>query len=534
MIRPSLPFDAMGRMVGSAEDLMLSMISYTMHEKEKCVLLLDDIESVIGNGFEEDFSSTPTVGSTAGKKGSVEHHLAARYRILFLSLLELVRYNSSGSTMIICTSRTNFGKTVDRFDRVFVLDYPSKVERRYFLEEKLTALFPDWLASHNEEQEKMLTRVVECTTGLSYAELTFQSRSAALENSRNDHSWMGFLIAVTSQLQERVPDSLKMGTMIGNVDLRVLTFQDLQNDLLSGSQSSGDSKTFSLHGSSIEHALEVLQRLIISPICNSVALNKLMFDDGSAGGKIFAGGILLTGAPGNGKTALAYHCAAIASARNSSVKLLDVSCTSLIHKEVGSSEQAVHNLFVAARAARPCILLLDGIENIAAVRGNDNTTEGTMDRVLSTLLTELDGVDADGFSVDNSSCLAIIGITHNAEWVDPALRRPGRLERTIEIDFPEEMARRKIIERELCGICFSHFASIDELATFVAKHTEGFSGAAMVCVCNDAKLRASKSALREPNDVDSEAGAPSIKYSIGVDDIRDAIDSQRAGIKTGL
>jgi peroxin-6 len=79
-------------------------------------------------------------------------------------------------------------------------------------------------------------------------------------------------------------------------------------------------------------------------------------------------------------------------------------------------------------------VLMDGIENIAAVRGNDNTIKGTMDRVLSTLLTELDGVDSETFSLDKPACLSIIAITHNANWIDPALRRPGSLGRVIDMD----------------------------------------------------------------------------------------------------
>jgi SpoVK/Ycf46/Vps4 family AAA+-type ATPase len=75
---------------------------------------------------------------------------------------------------------------------------------------------------------------------------------------------------------------------------------------------------------------------------------------------------------------------------------------------------------------------MDGIENVAAVRGNDPTTEGTLDRVLSTLLVELDGVEEN--SEHSGGSIAVIGITHNACWIDPALKRPGRLDTVVHLE----------------------------------------------------------------------------------------------------
>ena len=130
-----------------------------------------------------------------------------------------------------------------------------------------------------------------------------------------------------------------------------------------------------------------------------------------------------------GKTVLAYHCAAVAAGIIPSIKLIDVTCTSLIQKELRGLGRGIQKLFATARAAAPCILLLDGIENIAPVRGHDNTTEGTMDRVLSTLLTEMDGIsnttDQAGYQNGmeaNGNSVVIIGVTHNSSsWIDPAL-----------------------------------------------------------------------------------------------------------------
>jgi SpoVK/Ycf46/Vps4 family AAA+-type ATPase len=99
--------------------------------------------------------------------------------------------------------------------------------------------------------------------------------------------------------------------------------------------------------------------------------------------------------PGVHKTLLAYHCVAVA-AKMARVLLLDVSATSLIHKEIRGLECAVQSLFVTVDAAVPCVLLINGIESIAPMRGNDTRMEGTMDRVLSTFLMEMDGIKDGG------------------------------------------------------------------------------------------------------------------------------------------
>ena len=525
VIRPSLPIDVMGRKVGSAEDLLLSLISYATSDGKRTILLLDDVESIVGSGFEESTpSATASGGTTRGSTN--EPHLMARNRALFLSILELIHRDTCRRTMLICTSQNDFGKTIDRYDRVFVLESPTNAERRRLLQEYVSGFSNDPTTVHSAEIDEALSNVAACTTGLSFAQLTFQCRCAMLASTTSMGGALGFLGAVKSQLEQTIPDSLKTGASSDFMDMRVSTFRDLKERLSFGP----DPSSISLYGSSMDCAWEELQRLIVTPICRADALHKLMYHDGESGGKMFAGGVLLSGAPGSGKTSLAYHCAALAASKNPSVKLLDVSCTSLIHKQVGSSEQAIHRLFVTARAAAPCILLMDGIENIAAVRGNDNTTEGTMDRVLSTLLTEIDGVDSGKLSIDNPACLAIIGTTHNPEWVDPALRRPGRLERTIKLGQLEVAARRKIAERELNNIRVSDLgesdtrAALSEISSFIAERTDGFSGASVVGVCNDAKLCASKDMLSTV----SVATQTTEKFSITLHHVEEAINSQKA------
>eukprot|EP00536_Pseudo-nitzschia_multiseries_P002275 jgi/Psemu1/322485/estExt_fgenesh1_pg.C_300030 len=224
---------------------------------------------------------------------------------------------------------------------------------------------------------------------------------------------------------------------------------------------------------------------------------------------------------------LAYFGAAVAASINPSINLIDVGCTSLIHKEVGGSEKALHRLFRSARSATPCIVVMDGIENIAAVRGNDTTTEGTMDRVLSTLLTELDGAESEsnnhgGGGGSGGGGMAVIGITHNPEWIDPALRRPGRLERTIWLDNPDREGRKSIVAKEFGTAVYQpddvhpELRTLDDLAARVANETEGCTGAEVIAICNESKLSAfnrffqDKSSSNNSNNEKSDCITPQV------------------------
>ncbi|KAL3800890.1 hypothetical protein ACHAW5_002041 [Stephanodiscus triporus] len=258
--------------------------------------------------------------------------------------------------------------------------------------------------------------------------------------------------------------SLRGGSLEGVVDVKVCTPEELQSKLIT--DENGD----------------VIMPLLGTEVRRVVHARPIRV------------GALLAGAPGTGKTSLVYHSAAVA-AKMARVSLLDVSATSLIHKEIGGSERAVQRLFAAVRAAAPCILLIDGIESVAPVRGNDTTTEGTMDRVLSTFLTEMDGIEDGGDGASSGGNVAVIGVTHRPDMIDPALLRPGRLEKTITLGAPEYRARKEIVARQIEDIDFD-FSSAgyfdaknkDELSSFVANETTGMSAVEVIAICREASM----------------------------------------------
>ena len=147
-------------------------------------------------------------------------------------------------------------------------------------------------------------------------------------------------------------------------------------------------------------------------------------------------GLLLHGKEGDGKSYLA-----MATGKELEVSkiasVISVSCTALLSKVVGESEEKIANVFSQARRTAPCLLILDEIQTIAPKRGNDTTNENTFDRLLSCLLVEMDGIGNKG----DDRNVFVLGITRDLERVDEALLRPGRLDCTMEVQPPTESER---------------------------------------------------------------------------------------------
>ena len=492
VINPTLPMDTMGRTIGEAEDNILSLVSYAACQRLPTILILDGIESVVG-----------TLGDQAGlgddkswaNVGSLQSHSMARSQSTFFSLLDRLRDLSrvrNTALLVVCTSLSDYSDSVGRFDRTFQLSIPSADERRNLI----TTQIGIQSSNSSGDVEGLLMDAVEGTVGMSFAEISQCCRNAiqrsSIEIGNTTVAPMPILSRLKEQLQSRIPESLRSGTNDDFVDLTVLSARELL--LQHKQESEGNSIRLPVLGEQAEVAWKEMEKLLLVPLCQSEALNRLMFEHhkkNAFGRKIFSGGALLTGPPGCGKTTISYHCARVAASIMPTVKLVDVSCTSLIHKEVGGSERAVHKLFEIAKAAAPCILIMDGLENIAPVRGNDNTTEGTMDRVLSTLLTELDGVDNESPGAESSGGIAIIGITHNPNWIDPALRRPGRIEKEISLTYPNSEAVLAIIRKEISANTTNSRTESSlpsHLEAFLVKQLSGMSGASIVDICDQAKI----------------------------------------------
>jgi transitional endoplasmic reticulum ATPase len=182
-------------------------------------------------------------------------------------------------------------------------------------------------------------------------------------------------------------------------------------------------------------------------------------------------GVLLYGPPGTGKTLLAR-----AIAGESGVNFIRVAGPELMDRYVGESEKAVREVFDRARQTAPAVVFFDEIDGIASQRVDSNEVT---ERVVSQLLTELD-------SAAENPDLIVLAATNRKEVIDPALLRPGRLERHVEVPDPDEAARREIFAVHTDGKPLDEDVDLDGLAA----DTENFSGAQVEALVREASMRA--------------------------------------------
>ncbi|MFI5932555.1 AAA family ATPase [Actinoplanes sp. NPDC051494] len=189
-------------------------------------------------------------------------------------------------------------------------------------------------------------------------------------------------------------------------------------------------------------------------------------------------GVLLYGPPGCGKTFLVKAIAGTGKAN-----VLSVKGAELLSKWVGDSERAVRELFRRAREAAPTLVFLDEVDALAPTRGQ-STDGGTTDRVVAALLTELDGVEA----LRN---VVVIGATNRPDLIDPALLRPGRLERLVFVPPPDAEARAAILRASAKTVPLDEAVDLDALAIDL----EGFSAADCAALIREAALSAMRESL---------------------------------------
>ena len=200
-------------------------------------------------------------------------------------------------------------------------------------------------------------------------------------------------------------------------------------------------------------------------------------------------GILLYGPPGTGKTLLAK-----AVAKESEANFIQVKGPSLLSMWVGKSEEAVRKIFERARQVAPCIVFFDEVDSLAGKRGQESGTKVT-ERVLNQILAEMDGLE-------DLNDVLVIGATNRPDMLDPALLRPGRFDRILLVNAPEEKGRMQVLEIKTKNTPLGDGKKIfngkerEKLLAEVVKKLFGYTGADIDSVVREAAMFA----LRESSD----------------------------------
>ncbi|KAI5900026.1 AAA-domain-containing protein [Schizophyllum commune H4-8] len=199
-------------------------------------------------------------------------------------------------------------------------------------------------------------------------------------------------------------------------------------------------------------------------------------------------GILLYGPPGTGKTLLAK-----AVATSCSLNFFSVKGPELLNMYIGESEANVRRVFQRARDARPCVVFFDELDSIAPKRGNHGDSGGVMDRIVSQLLAELDGMAGGGADV------FVIGATNRPDLLDPALLRPGRFDRMLYLGVSDtHEAQLRILEALTRK--FKLDSTLD-LRAIAEKCPFNYTGADFYALCSDAMLNAMSRKAEELEEV---------------------------------
>lgn len=183
-------------------------------------------------------------------------------------------------------------------------------------------------------------------------------------------------------------------------------------------------------------------------------------------------GVLLHGSPGTGKTLLAQ-----AVANESDANFISVKGPELLSKWVGESEKGVREVFRKARQTAPTVIFFDEIDSIASTRSASSSDSGVTQRVVNQLLTEIDGLE-------ELQDVSVIAATNRPDMLDAALLRPGRFDRLVKVDDPDEKGRMAIFKVHSKNMPLAEDVDIEKLA----KISTGYVGADIEAVCREAAM----------------------------------------------
>lgn len=424
--------EIMSKFYGESE-ARLREIFKEAREKAPSIIFVDEIDSI------------------APKREEVSGEVERRVVSQMLSLMDGLE--ARGKVIVI--SATNRPNAIDpalrrpgRFDREIEIRVPDKKGRKDILSIH-TRNMP---LQRNDSNAVDLERVASVSHGYVGADLEYLCKEAAMKCLRR-------LLPELNLEEEKIPPETLDKLIVNNHDfvlaLREVTASGMREVFIENP----DVKWAEVGG--LEDVKRELKEAVELPFKNPGLYEGL--------GYRMPKGILLHGPSGTGKTLLAK-----AVATESEVNFISVRGPELLSKWVGESERGIREIFRRARQQSPCIIFFDEIDSIAPVRGAGDDTKVT-ERVVSQLLTELDGME-------NLQGVAVLAATNRVDIIDPAMLRPGRFDKIIQVPLPDRGGRRDILEINTSKLTTGDDVNLDKLSEV----TEGMSGADTASVVNAA------------------------------------------------
>jgi len=211
-------------------------------------------------------------------------------------------------------------------------------------------------------------------------------------------------------------------------------------------------------------------------------------------------GLLLFGSPGTGKTMIAK-----AVATNSEANFISIKGPELFSKWVGESEKGIREVFRKARQASPCVVFFDEIDSVAPKRLTGEGDAHVGQRIVSQLLTEMDGLE-------DLRGVVVIGATNRPDIIDEALLRPGRFDRLLEIPLPDNDAIKEILKIHMAKKPIDSSVDLDKLVGL----TKGYSGADIASLVNAAAMSAIKEYI-----IINRSDQPNVEKHVQSKDVND-------------
>lgn len=262
----------------------------------------------------------------------------------------------------------------------------------------------------------------------------------------------------------------------------------------------------------LEAVREEMMMAIVEPIRSPEMFKSLGLDAAS--------GVLLYGPPGCGKTLLAR-----AVASESGANFISVKGPELLSKYVGDSELAVRKVFSRARYSAPCIIFFDELDALAPRRGGNSAgdSSGASERVVNMLLTEM-----DGFSERKQ--VFLIAATNRPDMIDPAMLRPGRLDKLVFVPLPDQAGRTSILRTLLRGVRLD--PDVDAKSICSDSRCDGFSGADLKALIRVAGEYALKERLRAKTEQGTSQGRGDAGLRIGRQHFELALNAVAPSVST--